>query len=542
MKFNNVIILNLSILFIFFQSCSSEDFQIDNESSLEVTSRNSSERIITSQNNNENSRIVLGAKRENPYSLENINLAGKEFYGENHPNYQATHNYIKFNPSSQDDVNALETWELSTKIPLFDFPIEYEVLSEGAIYVDSDVTDTLFYSLYGAIPLGINLPPVSFVEIEELYLDSSDPFLMAQSYWLTNNRAQINRGIIKGGISVDTLTAIFDDLGGDDEILDFPNIPEIPTNPCPEGFDWALVVDDQPGPNGEIVFFWECQVIVNPPDPELNACNCPIPLNEDIPAGCIRVDFDGEMVPVEIATVKLKGSWFRSELLFISEGGCWRSTDEYDEVKMWVRFINNNVKSRDTRHFVGLKAVQDFVENFELPPYNNILVEYESAVADNTSQERRYWAASHTLNTINQYINQAGGDGIPSPRPDLIWLNRAGNGGAAAPMLQGNYFSSWPAFFAAFYFTTPFSLSVSNLPDIINQYSEGEGANVFTGVGFHELGHASHHSLVGESYWFGYRNHIINNFGYGSFGNFNGNCCAERVALGEAIGNFTGAM
>ncbi len=39
-------------------------------------------------------------------------------------------------------------------------------------------------------------------------------------------------------------------------------------------------------------------------------------------------------------------------------------------------------------------------------------------------------------------------------------------------------------------------------------------------------------------YWFGYRNHIINNLGYGAFGNFNGNCCPGRVALGEAIGNF----
>lgn len=80
------------------------------------------------------------------------------------------------------------------------------------------------------------------------------------------------------------------------------------------------------------------------------------------------------------------------------------------------------------------------------------------------------------------------------------------------------------------------------IPDIVNQYADGETAANFTGVGFHELGHTSHYSLVGELYWFNYRNHIINNVGYGSFGNFAIGSDPGRVALGEAIGNFTGAI
>jgi len=55
----------------------------------------------------------------------------------------------------------------------------------------------------------------------------------------------------------------------------------------------------------------------------------------------------------------------------------------------------------------------------------------------------------------------------------------------------------------------------------------------------HELGHATHHEIIGEGYWFGYRNHILENFGYGTFPGFFGPTSNEgKVALGEAIGNY----
>jgi len=66
-------------------------------------------------------------------------------------------------------------------------------------------------------------------------------------------------------------------------------------------------------------------------------------------------------------------------------------------------------------------------------------------------------------------------------------------------------------------------------------------AAVFNGIGAHELGHASHYAIVGEGYWVGYRDHIVFNSGYGNFPGFIGNQVG-RVALGEAIGNYTGNL
>jgi len=188
-------------------------------------------------------------------------------------------------------------------------------------------------------------------------------------------------------------------------------------------------------------------------------------------------------------------------------------------------------------------VVSDYAGRFNAPPYNNISVGYESGIADNTSNERMYWAAAHTINTVGDYRTRAATAGIPLPRRGLNWYNRHGQGAGAASMLQGNIFNSWPSFFAAIQMPIFYTaLSYTILPDIVNRYNVNETAAIFNGVSYHELGHASHYSIVGEGYWIGYRNHVINNGGNGTFGNFAAiGSNPGKIALGEALGNFTGA-
>lgn len=340
----------------------------------------------------------------------------------------------------------------------------------------------------------------------------------------------------QGGLTKDVIDAY------DEEDPVVFRIPVIPDEDCPPGYEWVLIIDDsQPG-SGPL-YAWECRPIPPPPPPPTNNCGCPIPSNRRNPAGCVRVENDFGFVPVQIASIKVIDDWFTSHSTLTDENGCWRVNASYSgKVRMWVQFKNGNVKARDTRYWAGIKSVIDFAGTHGGAVYNNIYVEYGSGVADNTSRPRRYWAAAHTLNTVNEYRNAAAADGVPLPRTGLNWINRPGGGAASAPMLQWQPFNSWVAFLAAAQFPVTYAFLLPNLPDIVNQYEAGEDAAEFTGTGFHELGHASHYSLVGEGYWFGYRNHIINNGGYGAFGNFNGNCCPGRVALGEAIGNFTGAI
>ena len=52
------------------------------------------------------------------------------------------------------------------------------------------------------------------------------------------------------------------------------------------------------------------------------------------------------------------------------------------------------------------------------------------------------------------------------------------------------------------------------------------------------MAHAAHHSLVGENFWLDFRNHVIYNFGDGTFGSFAPGTSPELVALGEAIAEY----
>ncbi len=285
-----------------------------------------------------------------------------------------------------------------------------------------------------------------------------------------------------------------------------------------------------------------CTTFVPPPPPTLNGCGCPIPTNRRHPAGCVQVENDlFNHEAVQRVQVKVKDTWFTSDIAYTDDNGCWYVWDNhYGSVWMWVRFKNKNVKVRSIKHWLALRTVADYVDRFKSPPYNNITVQYGDGVTDNEGRARLYWACAHTMNTTNVYRNSAGADGIPLPRKGLNYLVRANDGASSAPMLQSTNFNLTFPFFDAIGIPLPTFLIQSVLPDVINQYGPGERARAFNGTAHHELGHASHYELVGESYWVPYRKHIIANFGYGSFGDFNSGSDPGRVALGEAIGFFMG--
>lgn len=235
-----------------------------------------------------------------------------------------------------------------------------------------------------------------------------------------------------------------------------------PDYPCPPGSEWKMIPDfDDPA----VDFIWVCVPTTPPPPPAENECGCVIPSNDRKPAGCVRVDNDGVMEGVQIATIKVKGSWFGSDFTTTDAVGCWSLNKGYSS-RIWVsvKFKNNNVKVKDKRFWGGIRAVKHKVGKFKNPPYNDIYVEYGNHQNDNESRGRMFWAAAHTLNTVNNYRMQAAADGIPLPRTGLNWLNKSGEGPASAAMLQGHIFSSWPAFLALYVAPIPYLYAIPFLP------------------------------------------------------------------------------
>lgn len=485
---------------------------------------------IANANNDDTEFTVIGGKQNIPYDLSYINQANTNLYGPSVTPKTATHDYVKFSPTSLDHVAKLSKWSVEQHVPIFDFPLDVEVTTMGSKYVDPGVTEDLLTYQYANIPSGTPLPNVPSQVITQRYYNDADVLLIAESFKLAGRANEVNAYIHNNqGIDPATLD--------DDVVNASPVEPE-----CEEGFRPRLVFDMSTNPP-ELV--WECfRIPLEPSDPfqfPQNACGCDIPWNKRNPAGCIRVDRDGTLDGVRIARVLMMDHLFKWRSTETDVAGCWSIDSNFSgRVRMWVTFANADVRVRDLRFYLSLRSVKDYVGRFNAPPYNNIEVEYGAAVGNNNSNARMHWAAAHTLNTVNRYRTFAGQDGIPLPRVGLSWVNFAADFPASAAMLQDNQ-DNWVTFIQVISGLPGDIAALFNAyPDITNPYEAGETAIDYTAIGHHELGHASHYSVVGEPYWIPYRVHVLANNGAGDFGNFTPLLSdPNRVALGEALAEFT---
>ena len=194
---------------------------------------------------------VLGEKRKNPFSLASVNEAKQNLYGHSSGALSATHTYVKFMPANQDDLGELTDWEIKTSVPLFDYPLEYEVVTMGESYIDPAVSDSLLTYQYASVPVGMELPDVPSVALDDLYLDDADPLLLAESFRL---RGYANR-VATDVVGVQGIR--MEELGGAPQAL-------IPEPNCPPGCVAVLTINTSTTPS---TWTWTCDC--NPPRPRL---------------------------------------------------------------------------------------------------------------------------------------------------------------------------------------------------------------------------------------------------------------------------------
>ncbi len=545
---NVIVLLGCTILIM--ASCSKDELGNDeySDETIELRSESNQEYGGLSQESEiQEGMIILGEEIEIPHTTRIVNEAYEILY-ETPGNLSTTHNYVKFMPRDYEDLVSLNEWAHINEIVVLDFPFHREVLYKGDYYIDPAVEDSLLTYQYTTVEVNQEMPDVPYELLEELYLDETNPFLFIQTFRMTGFNDHIDF-IVGDGIPEEVVNNYMP-LGG--PFCGFTNIPPPPNCGEPACSDCGSQCGDcdtcQPrlqieeiSPD-EYVCEWICVCADVPPPPE-NACGCPIPFDRKRPAGCVQVENDaGFEDPVIMAKVIVWDwgfLWFRRDVVETDIRGCWEVGRQYDECTVRIVFENDNLKVRNPSFWIGLRIHRDRKLRFDAPPLNNIHRRFDGIFDEDQ------WASAHTLNTDFTYRQNSAIDGIPQPRQRLqYWLlSGSDNGPGSAAMLQGNPANSQLSILLSFYFP----LAVLNIltsgiqPDITNIYDFLDSADEFNGITMHELGHASHHAIVGESYWFGYRNHIINNFGYGTFP-FNTGNNFGKVALGEAIGNFTGAI
>lgn len=138
-------------------------------------------------------RMVLGSKLDNPYTVNSMEDAAllvksgdehldgglKPFHrrGRATVSITATHKYVKLTPRTEADHIFLQDLDDNTDddIVLHEYPLDVEVLQEGDYYVEADVNEVTNYSpVYGVLPIKYKLPDSLLVEVLDRLHEPAD--------------------------------------------------------------------------------------------------------------------------------------------------------------------------------------------------------------------------------------------------------------------------------------------------------------------------------------------------------------------------------
>jgi hypothetical protein len=131
--------------------------------------------IDQAREEDEDGPMILGEQLSNPYSLTNMQKAwdsllvwdqtgitqGVQF------NFQATHTYVKFKPQNEEELSALKR---DTTIAYYTFPLDYAIVRHGHYYHDPGVAPEMPTFQYAAVPVGKDLPNVSYDVLAQLFI------------------------------------------------------------------------------------------------------------------------------------------------------------------------------------------------------------------------------------------------------------------------------------------------------------------------------------------------------------------------------------
>jgi hypothetical protein len=155
-------IISLSQILI---ACQKEDFTSD---------------IVTSAQIQENlpfkeGQTILGKKLENPYSVENMQIAFNKLTLENKLKssiqIEPTHFYVRFRPKNEKE---LETIKRDTTLEIYSYPLDFEIKRGGTHYHDPSIPDNEITWQYTVVSVNYIFPKIQYQILAKLFLLDED--------------------------------------------------------------------------------------------------------------------------------------------------------------------------------------------------------------------------------------------------------------------------------------------------------------------------------------------------------------------------------
>lgn len=133
--------------------------------------------VETDTKANPDNVVVLGKRKNNPYTVENMKRAFSEVssrarLADNASAVKTSHLYIRILPKDWAEYDALEA---DTNLTLYNIPLDYEILKQGSIYHEPSIPADKPTWQYTTIPVGYVLPNgIKYELISECYIPELD--------------------------------------------------------------------------------------------------------------------------------------------------------------------------------------------------------------------------------------------------------------------------------------------------------------------------------------------------------------------------------
>lgn len=129
--------------------------------------------------------MILGERLPNPYALTNMQMAYDSLMaanGQTLTKLAPTELYVRFLPKDSTDLRIL--WE-DDDLVLFDYPLDYEIETEGSYYHDPDIPEDMPTWLYTAVPVDYVFPDVEYEILEECYIPDESKSRTSESSYVS---------------------------------------------------------------------------------------------------------------------------------------------------------------------------------------------------------------------------------------------------------------------------------------------------------------------------------------------------------------------
>ncbi len=423
---------------------------------------------------------ILGVALNNPYALNVVKQAYANIYGQTINSLQPTHLYVRFLPSTPDEIGLLDYENRE----YWDFPLTYKITHLGERYQDPMVQDTNYTWLYTVVPVGFQFPQVQYEILEQIVEIPYETHLLKEAYRLTDN------------------------------VWDEPDIYlAAPT------FSNGVLTFVVPDEGGGVIGGGESG----------GPCGCPAPDHIRKPSGCVTVKDNMLNTDEPVRRVEVITARDDLGLLFVrrdetDDKGCFSISRKYHgKIRLWVKFKSDYCRIRTMTSKLDLQgflfARKAYKGKFNPPNFNHLSIHFPHNTGIG-SPDCCNWLAATANNALFDFRGWGLTNGVTAPPSNLEILITPWDQSGAAPMLSHMpgftatlALLGGPAVLGVLSVFLPHTLTllspviqawiVIDAPDIVLNYNNPMRLNSdqVKEIAYHEFSHASHWQVVSNGYW-----------------------------------------